>query len=265
MQAGVAKRTGKRSSSGGIKDVNAPKRNVSAYLLYQNAMRDQFKRENPGMTFGQLSKYTSHMYKNLTPEERATWDTHAAQDKVRYDAELANYTPPPGHDARGNLVEEFRVQGKRRKRAPKDPSAPKRARGSYVFFASEMRPQIMNEFPDIKFVDMGNILGQRWRALTPDEKKRFEEMAGQDKIRFHVEMQKYSGEAANHEHASLHMESKEEPQQQHILDPNIQDPQAIHSDPNALLHQQYAQIAEQQPSYADTNGFQHQYSHYHAA
>ena len=28
------------------KDVNAPKRNMSAYLLYQNAMREQFKREN---------------------------------------------------------------------------------------------------------------------------------------------------------------------------------------------------------------------------
>jgi hypothetical protein len=43
------------------RDVNAPKRNMSAYLLYQNAMREQFKRENPGMTFGQLAKYTSHV------------------------------------------------------------------------------------------------------------------------------------------------------------------------------------------------------------
>ena len=33
------------------KDPNAPKRNMSAYLLYQNAMLKQFKRENPGMTF----------------------------------------------------------------------------------------------------------------------------------------------------------------------------------------------------------------------
>lgn len=32
------------------RDPNAPKRNMSAYLLYQNAMREQFKRENPGMT-----------------------------------------------------------------------------------------------------------------------------------------------------------------------------------------------------------------------
>ncbi len=43
------------------KDPNAPKRNLSAYLLYQNAMRDQFKSDNPGMTFGQLSSYTSYV------------------------------------------------------------------------------------------------------------------------------------------------------------------------------------------------------------
>ncbi len=41
------------------RDPAAPKRNQSAYLLYQNAMRDTFKQQNPGMTFGQLSKYTS--------------------------------------------------------------------------------------------------------------------------------------------------------------------------------------------------------------
>ena len=44
------------------RDPNAPKRNMSAYLLYQNAMREQFKALNPGMTFGQLAKYTSAMY-----------------------------------------------------------------------------------------------------------------------------------------------------------------------------------------------------------
>ena len=31
------------------RDPGAPKRNLSAYLLYQNAMRDQFKALNPGM------------------------------------------------------------------------------------------------------------------------------------------------------------------------------------------------------------------------
>jgi len=175
-----------------VKDQNAPKRNVSAYLLYQNAMRETFKRENPGMTFGQLAKYTSHMYKNLTPEEKATWDARAQQDKARYDRQMSLYVPPPGHDARGNMIEENRPVKRRTKRAPKDPAAPKRASGAYVFFTNEMRPIVMKQFPGIKFVEMGRILGERWRALTPSEKKRFEDIAAEDKTRFQMEMQQYT-------------------------------------------------------------------------
>jgi hypothetical protein len=47
------------------RDPAAPKRNQSAYLLYQNAMREQFKALNPSMTFGQLAKYTSAMYQEM--------------------------------------------------------------------------------------------------------------------------------------------------------------------------------------------------------
>jgi len=177
------------------KDVNAPKRNVSAYLLYQNAMREQFKRENPGMTFGQLAKYTSHMYKNLTADEKSTWDSRAQQDKARYEAELAAYVPPPGHDARGVLIEEHPPQ-KRSRRGTKDPNAPKRASGAYIFFTNAMRPKVLAEFPGVKFVELGKVLGERWRALSPDEKKVYDDMAARDKARFQLEMQQYTANQA---------------------------------------------------------------------
>lgn len=55
------KRTQYKSTMGKkvVRDPNAPKRNLSAYLLYQNAMRNTFKSKHPHMTFGQLSKHTS--------------------------------------------------------------------------------------------------------------------------------------------------------------------------------------------------------------
>lgn len=172
------------------KDANAPKKNVSAYLLYQNAMREQFKSEHPGMTFGQLATYTSHMYKTLSPEERAQWEAHAMHDKRRYEAELAAYVPPAGYDAHGTLIGEYRG-ARRNRREKKDPNAPKRARGSFVFFTFEHRPIVMSENPNLKFVEMGTILGERWRALLPEEKKKYEDMAEQDKIRFATEMDAY--------------------------------------------------------------------------
>jgi hypothetical protein len=116
------------------------------------------------MTFGQLAKYTSHMYKHLTPEEKATWEARAQQDKARYDVELAAYVPPPGHDARGVLIENPRPR-KKNKRMTKDPAAPKRASGAYVFFTNDMRPKVLSEFPGIKFVDLGKVLGGKNRDV----------------------------------------------------------------------------------------------------
>jgi hypothetical protein len=147
------------------------------------------------MSFGQLAKYTSHMYKHLTPDEKATWEARASQDKARYDSELTSYEPPPGHDAKGILIDDHRPR-KRNKRGPKDPTAPKRASGAYVFFTNEMRPKVLDEYPGIKFVELGKVLGERWRALTQEQKKLFEELANQDKVRFQMEMQEYNARQA---------------------------------------------------------------------
>merc|ERR1740139_1059471 len=186
------------------RDVNAPKRNVSTYLLYQNSMRDQFKAENPGMTFGQLSKFTSHMYKALVPEEKNFWEQKALEDKARFEVEMSNYQPPPGHDAKGNFIMSAMKESKRpRRKPPKDPLAPKRARGSYVFFTYDARPQILREYPDIKFVDLGHVMGERWRALTAEQKHLYERLADQDKIRGAQEMERYKMTRATEDAAAV--------------------------------------------------------------
>ena len=173
-----------------IRDTKAPKRNISAYLIYQNAMREEFRRDNPGLTFGQLAKYTSHMYKSLTKAEKKQWDDKAAKDRARYDAEMSNYVPPEGYDARGNLIVSFKAR-RRGRRALRDPNAPKRARGSFVFFTKEHRPKVISDNPGISFIEMGNMLGEMWRKLSPEEKKKYEDLAAEDKIRFSREKEEY--------------------------------------------------------------------------
>jgi len=76
------------------------------------------------------------------------------------------------------------------------PNAPKRASGVYVFFTNEMRPIVMEQHPGIKFVDMGRILGERWRALTPEEKTKYEAQSGEDKMRIQLEMSQYTANQA---------------------------------------------------------------------
>jgi len=150
------------------------------------------------MTFGQLSKFTSAMYKSLTPEEKARWEEAAQQDKARYETEMAGYQPPPGFDQTGQLLDTggiLTVNGIRKKaKKVKDPNAPKRARGSYVFFTLDARPKLVAESPEMKFTEMGHVMGERWRALLPEERRRYEDLATADKRRFNEEMAKYNAE-----------------------------------------------------------------------
>ncbi len=68
---------------------------------------------------------------------------------------------------------------------------PKRARGSFVLFTKDERPKIQQENPSIKFTDLGAVLGERWRNLSVEERKKYDDLAEEDKIRFANEMEVY--------------------------------------------------------------------------
>mmetsp|Transcript_19900 Transcript_19900/g.41881 ORF Transcript_19900/g.41881 Transcript_19900/m.41881 type:complete len:368 (-) Transcript_19900:188-1291(-) len=236
--------------NGKTRDPNAPKKNMSAYLMYQNTMRESFRTENPGMTFGQLSKFTSAMYKSLTPEEKGRWEEAALQDKARYETEMANYTPPPGFDPNGNLLEANGMPGSRKySKKNKDPNAPKRARGSYVFFTLDERPKIVKETPEMKFTEMGHVMGERWRALSAEDKKKYEDLANDDKKRFNEEMAAYNAQklAAQPEPAPApaythpqYQEAQQYAEQYYAQhDAANAAAAAAHYDPNAAAYAQY--------------------------
>jgi len=73
------------------KDPNAPKRNMSAYFLFSNAMRNTIKAQNPDASFGELAKLISQNYKSLPEKERKKWEKKAEQDKARYSKEMEEY------------------------------------------------------------------------------------------------------------------------------------------------------------------------------
>mmetsp|Transcript_34893 Transcript_34893/g.74427 ORF Transcript_34893/g.74427 Transcript_34893/m.74427 type:complete len:1789 (-) Transcript_34893:188-5554(-) len=74
------------------KDPNAPKRNMSAYILYSNATRNEVRAANPNASFGEMAQILSKNFKALSSEERASWDERAAEDKERYQKEMSGYS-----------------------------------------------------------------------------------------------------------------------------------------------------------------------------
>lgn len=77
-------------------------------------------------------------------------------------------------------------------RKKKDPDAPKRALSAYMFFANENRDIVRAENPGITFGQVGKLLGEKWKALTADEKVPYETKAEADKKRYEKEKAEYA-------------------------------------------------------------------------
>ena len=54
-----------------------------------------------------------------------------------------------------------------------DKVKPKRKPNAYMNFVKKTRPKIVKDFPDLSFTEIGSNLGEMWRELTDDEKKKY--------------------------------------------------------------------------------------------
>ncbi len=85
---------------------------------------------------------------------------------------------------------------KNRKKRKKGKEGPKRHLSSYMLFVQKERPGIVEKNPDAKFTDIGKLLGSHWAKLNEEEKKKYVDMASDDKVRYNHEVTQYqsSGE-----------------------------------------------------------------------
>ena len=52
-------------------------------------------------------------------------------------------------------------------------SKPKRKPNAYINFVKKHRPEVIKDFPDLSFTEIGSKLGEMWRALSDEEKKKY--------------------------------------------------------------------------------------------
>lgn len=110
------------------KDPNKPKGKRNPYSLFLQQEREAMKKleadaielnaedENPS-NFLEFSKACAEKWKALREEEKQPYKEAAEKDKIRYQNEMANYTPP---EVRGSKT--------RRGKKPKDKNRPKGAK-----------------------------------------------------------------------------------------------------------------------------------------
>ncbi|KAA0193482.1 Dorsal switch protein 1, partial [Fasciolopsis buskii] len=76
---------------------------------------------------------------------------------------------------------------------PKDKNRPKGPMSAYSCFVQVIREEHKKKHPgeQIVFSDFSKKCAERWKVMTPKEKKRFEDLAAVDKERFNREMSEY--------------------------------------------------------------------------
>ena len=65
-------------------------------------------------------------------------------------------------------------------------------RGPYIQFALEKRSIITKQNPTLTVCDVSNVLGNMWKNMSEDEKRKYVDMADKDKLRYQREMEKYN-------------------------------------------------------------------------
>ena len=57
-----------------------------------------------------------------------------------------------------------------------------------------MRERVKEENPDLKVTEIAKVIGAKWKALTDEEKKKYNDMAEKDKERYEAEKSTWDAE-----------------------------------------------------------------------
>jgi structure-specific recognition protein 1 len=179
-----AKKKGKKKK----KDPNAPKKNKTSYIYFTNSRRDEIKAKNPDISFADLNKQLGAEFKALSAEDKKPWEDMAAADKERYSKEMEDYSAPEDNDEDSD---DSGAAKPKKKKAKKDPNAPKKAQSAYNYFMSQNRARIKEANPDATFGDIAKLISVEYKALSSEEKEKYNKMAKADKERYKKEMSDY--------------------------------------------------------------------------
>jgi len=73
------------------KDKNLPKGALSSYIIFCTQMRSIIKTEEPEIANTDIMRQTGERWRQMTPQQKAPWEALSAQDKQRYEDEMAAY------------------------------------------------------------------------------------------------------------------------------------------------------------------------------
>ena len=142
------------------KDANAPKRPLSAYIIYCQEQRDILKKKNPELKATELTSQLGKMWKSLSDDKKKQYNVKHEKERERYQKEMKDYTPP----------EKEQEEKKSKRKSKKDSTRPKRAPSAYIIFCQDKRSEVKERNPSFGPKEITSKLGELWRELDVETK-----------------------------------------------------------------------------------------------
>ena len=158
--------------------------------MFFASVRESLKAANPDAKVTDLGRLAGVAWKELSEKERVEWVGKSTAAKAAFEAEHGPVERAPKAKAKA-AKETKAAKGKGGKAAKAAKAAkadgPKRGISAYMAFATEMRPSIKAANPSASFGELGKLMGAAWAAMDAGAKKKYEDIAAKDKVRYESE------------------------------------------------------------------------------
>lgn len=162
----------------------APEAARSAFMCFSLHRKKNRKENDPNMEAENVFAYFSNEWKKMSNQERSSWEEEARKDKLRFAKEKANLSG--GWDIT-------------KRRAKKNPLAPKRPMSAFLKFSKTRRKIVKEENPHICNTDVSRLLGEMWRNADPSERHPYIEEEARERIIYKAKIAKFRSEQAKRE------------------------------------------------------------------
>ena len=161
-------------------DPEAPKRPMSAYIIFSKEQRPRIKGENPDAKPAELMSIIGKEWKSLSEKKKLPYQKQSEKLKALYTEEKKDYRPKSPEDIKALVEAE-----KEKKKASRKVEGVAGAKNAWIFFQTDRRAELKGT---VESSEMMAQLAKEWKKIKDTKKgEKYKKMADLDKARFERE------------------------------------------------------------------------------
>merc|ERR1712228_59723 len=189
----LSKKGGKRSKKAPKKPKQPdamPKRNQSSYFLFSNERREQIKAENPSKKLTELSRLIAGEWKKKSGDEKKGYADKSAVLKQAYLLRMEEYKKTDEYAAYTAACDQWKIDKKQWEKADDADSD-----GEPLKVSMPRKPKD-EKCPNKPITEIAKEISKKWKLLTEEEKKPFNDESIALKEQYKKDMEEYNGSEA---------------------------------------------------------------------